>query len=677
MRRRGRTYAWTALVAFATLLVVARPERVVAGLADVVIDVAENIGVADAVRLLSPAVVSVSETVGVHDAVRILPAVVLRVAETVGVIDAVRLVPPAVITVSEPVVVNDAAKLVPAVFIRVAETVGVQDAVRIVPPVVISVSEQIGVIDAVRVPRAVIIRVVEGVTVADSATPQAVGTAPTILTPPSPQHVTAGRTAAFTVSATGTPPLTYRWQVSTNAITFTDIPGATAATLSFVAHVGDDGHDYRAVVTNTLGSATSSSGRLTVDALAQSITFGALPPRVYGDAPFTVSATGGGSGQPVTFTASGSCTIAVATVTIVAAGGCTITAHQAGLGDYAAAPDVARTFAIAKATPNIAWSDPAAVGEGTTLSSAQLAANATLLGATLAGTLAYTPAAGTTLADGPANVALSTTFTPADATNFTTATKTVHVIVMNLPPKITSLIVPTAPFALSTPASTRVTFTDPGTLDTHTGSWDWGDGTTSAGTVTEASGSGSATGSHLYARVGIYIVTVTVTDKDGGSAKQTAGDFVVAYDATSGFVTGGGWITSPRGAYALDPELTGRANFGFVSKYPKGQSVPSGNTDFQFQAAGLNFKSTVYDWLVVAGAKAQYKGSGTINGAGDYGFMLTAVDGQVNGGGGVDRFRIKIWDKASGAIVYDNQVAADDNATPTTSLGGGSIVIHN
>jgi hypothetical protein len=59
-------------------------------------------------------------------------------------------------------------------------------------------------------------------------------------------------------------------------------------------------------------------------------------------------------------------------------------------------------------------------------------------------------------------------------------------------------------------------------------------------------------------------------------------------------------------------------------------------------------------WPVVAGAEAQFKGLGAINGSGNYGFMLTAIDGQVNGGGGVDKFRLKIWDRATGNIVYDN-----------------------
>lgn len=62
----------------------------------------------------------------------------------------------------------------------------------------------------------------------------------------------------------------------------------------------------------------------------------------------------------------------------------------------------------------------------------------------------------------------------------------------------------------------------------------------------------------------------------------------------------------------------------------------TGNTQFSFNAANLSFSATNYEWLVVAGAKAQFKETGTINGAGNYGFMLTAIDGGLNGGGGAD-----------------------------------------
>ena len=62
-----------------------------------------------------------------------------------------------------------------------------------------------------------------------------------------------------------------------------------------------------------------------------------------------------------------------------------------------------------------------------------------------------------------------------------------------------------------------------------------------------------------------------------------------------------------------------------------------------------------------------------------FGFLLTATDGQVSGGGGVDKFRIKIWDTNNGGtIVYDNMPSTSDdinNANPQ-AIGGGSIVIH-
>ena len=157
-------------------------------------------------------------------------------------------------------------------------------------------------------------------------------------------------------------------------------------------------------------------------------------------------------------------------------------------------------------------------------------------------------------------------------------------------------------------------------------------------------------------------------------------NYAVVYDPSAGFVTGGGWIDSPEGAYAPDPSLTGKANFGFVSKYQKGATTPTGQTQFQFKVADLNFHSNEYEWLVivVAGARAKYKGSGTINGEGDYGFMVTAIDGQLNGGGGEDKFRIKIWDKSNeGVIVYDNQMDAEDTEDATTILGGGKVIIHD
>ncbi len=249
------------------------------------------------------------------------------------------------------------------------------------------------------------------------------------------------------------------------------------------------------------------------------------------------------------------------------------------------------------------------------------------------------------------------------------------VTVNNVAPAVGPITAPTDPVQVSTPVTASASFTDPGILDSHTALWDWGDGEISPGTVNETNGSGSALGSHVYVAPGVYTVQLTVTDNDGGSGSSLF-QYVVVYDVSGGFVTGGGWIDSPEGAYEPDPLLTGKASFGFVSRYRKGANVPTGNTEFQFKVADLNFQSTCYDWLVIAGAQAKFKGEGTINGEEGYGFMLSARDGQKNGGGGADKFRIKIWDKSTGAVVYDNQAGNADDLTPATEIGGGSIVVH-
>ena len=70
-------------------------------------------------------------------------------------------------------------------------------------------------------------------------------------------------------------------------------------------------------------------------------------------------------------------------------------------------------------------------------------------------------------------------------------------------------------------------------------------------------------------------------------------------------------------------------------------TTPTGQTQFNFQVGSFNFHSTSYEWLVVSGPKAQYKGSGKVNGNGDYAFLLTVTDGQATGGGGLDRVRLR------------------------------------
>lgn len=276
--------------------------------------------------------------------------------------------------------------------------------------------------------------------------------------------------------------------------------------------------------------------------------------------------------------------------------------------------------------------------------------------------------------DGPATRTIKVQVTDSGGL---TAIAQATVAVINVAPSLGAITAATDPQPVGTVITISAGFTDAGIPDTHTATWIWDDGTSSAGTVVEANGSGTVTGSHTFTAPGVYELKLRVTDDDGDFGEAIY-QYVVVYDPQGGFVTGGGWINSPVGAYLPNLALTGKANFGFVSKYLKGANVPTGNTEFNFKAGDLNFHSTSYEWLVVAGAKAQYKGSGKINGAGDYAFLLTTVDGQQSGGGGVDKFRLKIWDKLTGGIIYDNKRGASDDidGADPQAISGGSIVIH-
>jgi len=78
---------------------------------------------------------------------------------------------------------------------------------------------------------------------------------------------------------------------------------------------------------------------------------------------------------------------------------------------------------------------------------------------------------------------------------------------------------------------------------------------------------------------------------------------------------------------------------------------------------------------VVSGPRATYKGFGTVNGQAGYGFLLSAVDGQVTGGGGTDKFRLKVWE-IDGDVVYDTQPGSGEDAVASTAITSGQIVVH-
>ncbi len=117
------------------------------------------------------------------------------------------------------------------------------------------------------------------------------------------------------------------------AVTWTGAPQANPGTYSVTASVNDG---------NYQGSA---SGTFVISKAEQTIIFGALTDKTYGDSSFAVSATAS-SGFPVSFAATGACTASGNTVTITGAGTCTVTASQEGDVNYNLAANVPQSFTI-------------------------------------------------------------------------------------------------------------------------------------------------------------------------------------------------------------------------------------------------------------------------------------------------------------------------------------------
>ena len=134
--------------------------------------------------------------------------------------------------------------------------------------------------------------------------------APAITTQPASQTVIAGKTASFTVGATGTAPLTYQW--SKNGIA---ISGANSATYTTPAETGTDNNaKFTVAVSNTAGSAASNAAILTVS--ASSLLLNSSSSSLsFGNVTMPNSST-----QSVTLTNAGNSNITISNVTVSGAG---------------------------------------------------------------------------------------------------------------------------------------------------------------------------------------------------------------------------------------------------------------------------------------------------------------------------------------------------------------------
>jgi len=123
---------------------------------------------------------------------------------------------------------------------------------------------------------------------------------------------------------------------------------ATTGVVSFSNAAPAGNHTITIRATDNCGVSTDASFTLTVEKGVQEITFDPLPNKQVGDPDFALNATAK-SGLPVTFVASGQCSVIGNIVHLTGAGLCTITASQAGNNDFNPAPNVARTFTIGDA----------------------------------------------------------------------------------------------------------------------------------------------------------------------------------------------------------------------------------------------------------------------------------------------------------------------------------------
>jgi subtilase family serine protease len=283
----------------------------------------------------------------------------------------------------------------------------------------------------------------------------------TLMGPPS-VVVTASASVLITVTGNSTPPTgsvtlssgTYESSSSTLNVPGTNSNGVYIVIPSGVLALGTD--TITANYTSDSSSYNSASGTTTIKVTSPTKT----PTVTVTPSPSTVSTTqsllvtvavaggagnptptgsvvltGGGYTSPATVLSGGSASIVVpAGALAVGIDPITATytpdANDSSVYVGAAGSGTVNVTAATKTNPNLVWITPAPIAYGTLLGAAQLDATASV-----AGTFAYSPAAGTMLTTG--SQILTVTFTPTDSTDYATATSIVTLTVNKATPIIT------------------------------------------------------------------------------------------------------------------------------------------------------------------------------------------------------------------------------------------------
>ena len=236
------------------------------------------------------------------------------------------------------------------------------------------------------------------------------------------------------------------------------------------------------------------------------------------------------------------------------------------------------------------------------------------------------------------------------------------------PPSVGPITAPTDAVMVRTTVDASADFTDPDAADVHTALWDWGNGISTWGNVAESSGSGSATGSFAYMAAGIHRISLTVNDSENLS-DQSHFRYLVVYDPAAGGEFGSGMVTSPAGSYTANPKSAGTFTISqLYARYGADGTLNSRQNVFKFfySSGGFSFNSTKMYWLAVSGNKSWLKGEGKTNTAVDCYFLVSVVDSNTRKV--PDKVRVKIWRKADGVVLYDNQKDSTGSSDPDDAV---------
>jgi hypothetical protein len=441
----------------------------------------------------------------------------------------------------------------------------------------------------------------------------------------------------------------------------------------------------------------------------QTISFPPITNRTYGDADFDPGATASSS-LAVSYSASGNCSIASGKVNITGAGSCTVTASQAGNENYNPAPDISRTFSIAKAMltvkpspftvsrqysdPNPAFS-PAITGyvNGENESALTTVPSCSTVSSTSApGTYPITCTGGVATNYDFTNVNGTLTVTQEDADvtyagdmlAFTASGGSTANVLLRATVLDSSLI---ASYADTAPGDIRnaiVTFKE-GTTTLC--------GPLAVALINGATTTGTASCTKSLG-LGAHTIDVYVNNYYTG---RTSGVVEVA-QPTGSFITGGGFLTIGKSGGTYPADTGSRTNFGFNVNYKNTKNL-QGHVNIIFRAGGHTYqiKSTAIDSLGIAfktstGSACNGPASSTCFGVADFRSKANLTDttnplAPISLGGNLT-LQVTITDKgepgSSDTIAFTlwsgNKLvfSSEWNGSKTVEkiLGGGNLVVH-